>query len=431
MKSNKRKKLFFTIFFLISLAISLLVPYKFEFYRPFFDRVNLTHFKLNHSKNFNKIYINGTADWIDFRNAGYCSGLGTYSDPYVIEDLIIDGEGIGSCIRIENSNVYFRIENCTLYNSGYDFYYSEAAIMLFNVNNSYLTQNQVFDNFVGVYSYGFNNSIIENTIVNNQIGALADGECVISNNNISNNLCGIFCINYLNISHNYINNNDQFGILINWGGYNLIEYNSVEDNNGIGIFLDDSHYNIISNNNCSNNKGNGIHLEGMIDPWGDPWRSSTNNLITSNIVNNNFCGIMLNITQENQVDNNIINNNKFGGIEVYFSAEIEITNNEINQNRYGVKIAESITNNVLQNTINYNYYGIYLISSDAIDIIGNTLHYNKKCYIETGECRSIDYEDNDCIELPSDIINWVILLGVISVTSLLGILILLFRRKRT
>jgi parallel beta-helix repeat protein len=169
----------------------------------------------------------------------------------------------------------------------------------------------------------------------------------------------------------------------------------------------------------------------MIDPWGDPLRSCTNNLITNNVVNNNFCGVMLNITQENQVDNNIINNNKFGGIELYYSADIQITNNEINQNRYGVKIAESFANNILQNTINYNYYGIYLISSEAIDIIGNTLHYNKKCYIETGDCLRIVYEDNDCIELPDDIINWVILLGVISITSLLGILILLFRRKRT
>ena len=63
-----------------------------------------------------KIHINN--NWSDAKVAGICTDSSTYSDPYIIEDLEIDGGGSGSCIFIENSNIPFRIENCTIYNSG-------------------------------------------------------------------------------------------------------------------------------------------------------------------------------------------------------------------------------------------------------------------------------------------------------------------------
>ena len=69
------------------------------------------------SKVSGTIMINGNLGWIDFRNAGNCTGSGTDIDPYVIEDLIIDGQGSEPCILIGNSDVYFRIENCSLFNA--------------------------------------------------------------------------------------------------------------------------------------------------------------------------------------------------------------------------------------------------------------------------------------------------------------------------
>lgn len=45
----------------------------------------------------------------DAKTAGICTGQGTYSDPYVIQDLVIDAGESGSCILIENSNDYFKI----------------------------------------------------------------------------------------------------------------------------------------------------------------------------------------------------------------------------------------------------------------------------------------------------------------------------------
>jgi hypothetical protein len=64
----------------------------------------------------NRIHING--NWTDVKTVGICSGGGTYSDPYVIEDLIIDGGALGYYILIENSDVHFIIRNCSFTNGG-------------------------------------------------------------------------------------------------------------------------------------------------------------------------------------------------------------------------------------------------------------------------------------------------------------------------
>ena len=51
-----------------------------------------------------------TKDW--------CSGSGTWIDPYLIENVTINGQNSGSCIFIRGSSVFFVIKNCSLSNSG-------------------------------------------------------------------------------------------------------------------------------------------------------------------------------------------------------------------------------------------------------------------------------------------------------------------------
>jgi parallel beta-helix repeat protein len=47
----------------------------------------------------------------------WCNGSGTYEDPYVIENLYVDAQGIGGCIYIKNSKKFFTIKNCWFENS--------------------------------------------------------------------------------------------------------------------------------------------------------------------------------------------------------------------------------------------------------------------------------------------------------------------------
>ena len=109
-----------------------------------------------------KICIINNSGWVDFRNAGNCTGSGTYSDPYVIEDLEIDGGGgFGSPIWIENSNVYFKIENCTVYNTvGI---WNDAGIRLSNVTHSQLINNTCSSNSNGILLYECFNNMISGT----------------------------------------------------------------------------------------------------------------------------------------------------------------------------------------------------------------------------------------------------------------------------
>jgi len=111
-----------------------------------------------------KIHVDN--NWTATKVAGKCTGDGTYSSPYVIEDLVIDGGGSGSCIWIQNSDVYFNIENCTLYNSGN--HWDDTGILLaMDVDNGQLIDNIIHDNYIGIYLYSSDNNTISGNIISN------------------------------------------------------------------------------------------------------------------------------------------------------------------------------------------------------------------------------------------------------------------------
>ena len=59
--------------------------------------------------------------WEEAALQPWCGGEGTEENPYYIENVTIDAGGIGSCLTIQDSEVHFRIENCTFYNAGSNF----------------------------------------------------------------------------------------------------------------------------------------------------------------------------------------------------------------------------------------------------------------------------------------------------------------------
>ncbi len=145
-----------------------------------------------------KIHIDN--NWSAAKAALIVTGMGNYSDPYIIEDLVIDGGGSGSGIWIENSSVYFRIENCTIYNSFY-------GIRLTVTNNGALIENNGSNNDYGIYLWDSdNNTLIDNNIWNSTYNGIH-----ISNsddNNLSGNRVWTSTI-YNGISLDYSNNNNR------------------------------------------------------------------------------------------------------------------------------------------------------------------------------------------------------------------------------
>ena len=188
----------------------------------------------------------------------WCSGSGTWETPYLIENVTIDGLGVGSCIEVRNSTAFFIIKNCSIYNPGSDTL-EDGGITLRNTKNGQMKGN------------------IINTSYKNGI-CLAKGNF---NNTISKN-SGEFHLILWESSNNTISNNSIFGeygqirVIYN-SSYNMITKNEVIGGKFVGIELITScNYNVIENNTVKDNTGSrGLKISGC-----------RNNILFKNIVRN-------------------------------------------------------------------------------------------------------------------------------------------------
>ncbi|MFX1407377.1 MAG: nitrous oxide reductase family maturation protein NosD [Promethearchaeota archaeon] len=239
MKSNRKIKIVVLIILGIFFAFSSIISINLSLNNSEFcsDNGNL---KISAVSPIHIDDTNPTMNWSVAKDAGICTGNGTYSEPYIIEDLEIDGGGSGSCILIENSTVYFRIEKCNLYNSGD---YPAAGIKLNNTNNGQVTDNVCSPNYSGISLYASHNNTI---------------------------------------SGNIVDHNDYCGILLNDGDNNTISGNSIEYNYLTGIVL---HVGGAENNNITGNTliSNQIGIQ--------TWSFVRYNNITRNIISKNTLGI--------------------------------------------------------------------------------------------------------------------------------------------
>ena len=462
MKSNRKIKILILIILKILIIFLPLFTNNLNFKNSEFSKnTYLDYDNLKISKESGKIHIddsNPSMNWSVAKNDGICTGNGTYSDPYIIEDLVIDGGGSGDCILIENSDVYFRIENCTVYNTGFNVSSESTGIELNNTRNGMISDNNCSFSENGIYLrysdyniimrnnvshnqfgvrlyYSDFTNVIENCVYDNYWGILADGLFPYTSNNsisaniVKNNGIGITIDHsyYTNISENISNNNTQYGIFISRSEYDNVLGNTV-NHNTYGIFSLSSN-NISITGNIANNNIVSIYL-----------LESKRNMVSGNIMHN--CGLL--IFGENEghyfhdIDNlNLVNGKPFYyysykinlgpsdftnagqvilvncndssisnlntsfssiGISLYYSNGINITNNVVNYNNlYGIHLYQSGYNILSGNSVNNNsMYGIYLHQSNYNTISGNTLIGNKEC-IKEEYCQGNTFSDNgDC-----------------------------------
>lgn len=409
------------IFFLLVLAIvfCLLNPTFFTLNSENEKKeIELTENKrgLETSANSGKIHIKN--NWSEAVGAGIATGSGTFSDPYVIKDLIIDGGGTGAGILIERSkNFYFRIENCTIFNSN-------TGIFLNSVNNGTLFRNNISFNTNGIYVqnpifgpdfilYSKNNTILEN----------------IANNNIDNGIYLHFFVDDSKIIGNIVNDN-KYGVnLFGENLHNNIIINNTANGNYVGIYIQSQGNNsLISNNTLYNNKASAIYFQGLgYNLTGNLMKGSglgigsydieylsLLKIDTSNLVNNKHIFYYVNQSNLKQEDffnagqiflinshNSIISNldvsNSTTGISLFHSNNITVINTNSSNNMYGFGIHLSNTNNTffLGNTLNKNGQGI---SIDGVSknntITRNDINYNYEAIVLRFYCDNNTISDN-------------------------------------
>ncbi|MFW9941553.1 MAG: NosD domain-containing protein [Candidatus Thorarchaeota archaeon] len=198
------------------------------------------------------VFIDGSAGGVGAHNwtwvesqSWFGGGDGSSSNPYIIENIEIDGGGVGNCFEIISSDVYFVIRNCNFYNSGTEGY--NAGLRLSYASNGVITDS-IFSNngYNGIYMSDCANNTISGNKMNKNTYFREDtsqqlGHGILlskSNNNT--------------ILENTMSFNAYAGICLRiYSNYNDILYNEGYKNIDRGLFLEASSYNnIIGNKFC-------------------------------------------------------------------------------------------------------------------------------------------------------------------------------------
>jgi len=285
----------------------------------------------------------GSITWDEAVTYSWCSGAGFQNNPYIINDLTIDGSDSSDCLIIKDSSAYFVVQNSYFYNSGPGGY----GVRLSDVINGKLDSIISFDCYFGISVRGDNNQIINSWAHDNRIGI---------------SVCGSFNL----ISNNNAYDNTERGVELLYYGNNIIDSNFVWFNE-YGIWLTGEVNDIISNNIVHDNTWGGIHFY-----------SSSECSAIDNKAYRNIRGIVLSSSVDNKIKRNEIYDNSDTGILNAAGDHNIITDNEVKNNaNYGIYIDDSNNNNISKNIISRNQkYGIYLFESDSNLIFENQLLNN-------------------------------------------------------
>jgi parallel beta-helix repeat protein len=437
---------------------------------------------MNSSSTSGKIQVIGNAGWVELKNVGGCTGQGTYSDPYIIKEVIIDTDRSSKCISISNSDVYFKIINTTLLNSN-------IGIQLSNVSNSMLINNTISRNFKGIelthchnvavlmntfdldyfgvdIFYSDNITVLKNTVKNardgirlsessnstifenymSYCGLLISGSLdsllslSIDSSNLVNGKPLSYHINESNLELKNISNAGQV-MLINCN--NSILSNILVSGASNGIFLAYCHNSTLLRNKVeSNSFGIGLNYCSMSNIslnevggnyYGIKLYQCSNNTISTNSLSMDSTSISL----YQSCENNFIFNNTIRlsgiGIGIYGSNHNLLLNNNMNSSLFGntgINLQFSDENVISGNEIKEYECGIMLIWSKYNNISLNSLIGNGRCFYEDDGCVGNIFDNNFCPHTNNTIImgyDLIFILGILSVGS--TIIILKYRKK--
>lgn len=367
--------------------------------------------------------INATYDW--------CRGNGTVENPYILENIYLDAQNLGSGIEIRNSNAYFTIKNCTFLSASLgSFPEFNAGISLENVNNGLIIgnncshnkcaginlynsdDNKIIDNTVSFNEwYGIriyesdNNNLSENTIEDNPSGSTGiylskSLNTHIEDNKIKNNYRGF---EFSNSNVTTVIGNDVNDVLyLSSGSNNMVSGNNLTEGIYLNFDLKYSDYNTISGNDLGT-YGLRVGTRGV-----NADEIATHNIIDiSNTVNDKPLYFYQNQNMLDQTDyidpgqillincnhSKIENNNmsnSYSPIQIHLSDNCSVTTNNLTNCEYGI-FCDRVTNSFFTNNFlaKNEEIGIYLDGSFNCSIINNTAFYSEDGIEVSGSNHSI------------------------------------------
>ncbi len=160
----------------------------------------------------------------------WVNGSGTFEDPYRLENLTIDGRGSPYGIRIQDSQAYFRVWNCSFVPA-----YGTIGLDIYDVHNGTISQNNCSHHATGIYARIISNlTFHENNLSSTAVGLnLATCE----NSSIIGNYGQNFTMRALEIAYSQ--------------EVTVIENRFSEGRNDKFIYVKDSNKINIEGNNCS------------------------------------------------------------------------------------------------------------------------------------------------------------------------------------
>ncbi len=342
-------------------------------------------------KSHDPIHINGNSQFM--KSNGVVKGTGTQNNPYIIENWDINAT-LNNGIQIENTNAYFIIRNCYVYNGSLGSP-MKHGIFFKNVRNGVVKNNRLTNNQYGIYLNNSDGNIISNnTCISNiyhGIFLLSSSNNTITNNiAISNHLDAILLRVSSNdniIIKNIVNESQSGIVLILDCDRNIIIGNIANSNwpyHGINLH-DTCNENFIANNIANSNGDDGIIL----------WIDCMKNLVFNNTANSNGeHGIVIGRNStENIITNNTSNLNNDSGIYIFRNSKNNIIKNcSISLNsKYDFKLMGYCKNNI---AINTSFDTIYVHDPTSKLIIKNYLHIKVK-YTNGFPTQGVDLEVKD------------------------------------
>ena len=334
------------------------------------------------------------------------TGDGSYSNPYIIENLSISGNyfhgiqisGITKQVIIQksyfNTSVGIDISGVNtgsvrilqnefhcMYGvistdssnsiiSDNTFRHFSVGVQLSNSTDAIVSNNIFQDSLLpdwdgtikgrGLYSYSINSSISDNTFINCYSGIvmrLSEDNSVVSNIFIENRYGFLtnYCVN-INVTNNFFQGN-TLGLELWENTGEIIVNNSFYID---GIFLK-TEPDVFMNNKV-NGKAIGF------------WSDHTNLRINLPLYGQLFFYRCYNLTVENQIVSNTL-----WGIFIDSCRESKIINNTCSNNsEIGIYLQESDYSLVLNNSCKDNEYGLKIVASESVTIHNNTIFSNNK-----------------------------------------------------